>query len=60
MARLIEVGECPVHGLTPAVQVTDVTRPEINTGPLCQTCYIEWIKENGVKLANPRLVQVDR
>ena len=55
---LIEMGECPVHGLSFNVRITDNRRSEITTGPKCQTCYIEWLHEHLTAVVNVRLVEV--
>lgn len=55
---ILEMGDCPIHGLVPVWRLNDTTRPDINTGACCQTCYIERVKENVTKVANPRLVQI--
>jgi hypothetical protein len=52
MSRIIEMGDCPVHGRVVVFNITDITRPGITTGPLCQTCYIEWTKENVTHVEN--------
>src|SRR3990167_9710448 len=57
MSVLIEMGECPVHGLVPIFRISDTTNPTANTGNACQRCYIEWVKENVTQCVNARLVE---
>lgn len=58
MPQLVEMGTCAIHGLTPVYRFTDTMRPTLTTGDLCQTCFIEWVKENVTKLQDVKLVQV--
>lgn len=58
MPKLVEMGTCPHHGLVVVFRVTDIARPEITTGPLCQTCYIEFFKESVTKVSDVRLIEV--
>ncbi|HLA14776.1 MAG TPA: hypothetical protein VJZ25_07110 [Gemmatimonadaceae bacterium] len=58
MSVLIEMGECPVHGLVPIFRISDTTNPTANTGNACQRCYIEWVKENVTQCVNARLVEI--
>jgi hypothetical protein len=58
VAGLIEVGECPVHGLVTPTRIGMIGRPEITTGPLCTVCYIEFVKEKVVVLQNVRLIEI--
>jgi hypothetical protein len=55
---LIEVGDCPVHGTVPSNVIAVVGAPQHNTGPTCAMCYVEWVKENVLKLTNVRGMQV--
>lgn len=59
MPRLVEMGMCPHHGLTPVYRFTDTMRPTITTGDRCQTCFVEWVKENVTQLTDVKLVQVE-
>lgn len=58
MPKVVEMGECAVHGLVVTFAINDPARPQITTGPICPQCYIEWVKENVTQLQNVRLMQV--
>ena len=58
MPALIRFGICPIHGRVVSFNITDTLSPTISTGDICQTCYIEFIREHVTKLVDVRLEKV--
>lgn len=57
--QLVEVGVCVIHGLVQTHRITLMANPDINTGPCCIACYIEWIKEHVAKVQNPHMIEIN-
>jgi hypothetical protein len=56
--KMVEVGTCVVHGLVPTWRMFMNDRPEVNTGPCCLACMIEYFKEHMAKVQDAHLVEI--